>query len=77
MQENDKLVINGIENDVSLKEGAVVYTSGLSDIYPSGIVIGEITRIENDNYGISKRAYVESKVVFDNLRFVSVLERKS
>ena len=75
--ENNNLVINGIEKDVNLKEGMPVITSGLSDIYPSGIIVGEIEKIENDNYGISKRVYVKSKVSFDNLRFVSVLEREA
>lgn len=75
--ENNDLVINGIEKDIELNAGASVITSGLSDIYPSGIIVGEILKIENDNYGISKRAYIKSKVSFDNLRFVSVLEREA
>lgn len=75
--ENEDLVINGIGKDVELKEGMTVFTSGLSDIYPSGITVGEISKVENDNYGISKRAYVRSKVDFNNLRFVSVLKRES
>ena len=76
-QENNNLVINGIDKNIEIKEEMPVITSGLSDIYPSGIIIGYISKLENDNYGISKRAYVKSKVNFDNLRFVSVLEREA
>lgn len=75
--ENDELVIKGIENESSIKIGDIILTSGLSDIYPSGITIGEVYKIENDKYNISKKAYIKSKVQFDNLRFISVLERES
>lgn len=76
-QENNNLVINGVEKDLDIKQGDSVLTSGLSDIYPSGIIVGKVERIENDNYGMSKRLYIKSEVNFDNLRFVSVLERVS
>ena len=75
--ENDKLIINGIENDVDIKVGSVVLTSGLSDIYPSGIIIGTVDKVESSKYGISKKLVVSSKVDFENLRFVSVLERET
>lgn len=75
--ENKQLVINGIDNSIDLKKDDKVITSGLSDIYPSGILIGNIEKIESDKYGVSKRAYVKSQVDFDNLRFVSVLEREA
>jgi len=75
--ENNNLVINGVEKDVNVEKGMKVLTSGLSDIYPSGIIVGEVDKIENDNYGVSKRLYITSKVNFDNLRFVSILERES
>ncbi len=74
--ENNELVIKGIENNSNVGVGSTVLTSGLSDIYPSGIIIGQIYKIENDKYNISKKAYIKSKVAFDNLRFVSVLMRE-
>lgn len=75
--ENNMLVIKGIDNEIDLDKNSdkVVLTSGLSDIYPSGIIIGKITNIVSDKYGISKKAYVSSSVDFDSLRFVSVLSR--
>lgn len=69
-------IISGIDNTYDIKEGDKVYTSGLSDIYPAGIIIGKIKKIENDNYGISQKAYVELASNPNSIRFVSVLSRK-
>ena len=73
--ENNSLVIKGIDNSVNLKEGTIILTSGLSDIYPSGIIVGKISSIENDKYGTGKKLIISSEVDFNNLRFVSVLAR--
>lgn len=74
---NGNLYIDGVPNDSSIKEEEIVLTSGLSDIYPSGITIGTVKEIKNDKYGVSKKILVSSKVNFDNLRYVTVLERIS
>ena len=71
----DNLVVKGIDNNTSIDMDTPVVTSGLSDIYPSGIVIGRVTDLKSDKYGTSKTAFITSDVNFDNLRFVSVLIR--
>ena len=73
--ENNKLVIKGIDNSVELEKDSLVLTSGLSDIYPSGVVVGKISEIESDKYGTGKKATISSQVDFNNLRFVSILSR--
>ena len=73
--ENNELVIKGIDNSINLEEGTMILTSGLSDIYPSGIIVGKISSIESDKYGTGKKLIVSSEVNFNNLRFVSVLAR--
>lgn len=73
--DNNDLVIKGIDNSINLEEGATILTSGLSDIYPSGIVVGKISLIESDKYGTGKKLIISSEVDFNNLRFVSVLAR--
>lgn len=72
---NNNLIISGIDNNIDIKIGNRVTTSGLSEIYPSGITIGTIEYIENDKFGISKKAYVKHSSNLDNIRFVSVLIR--
>lgn len=73
--ENNNLIISGIDNNFDIKVNDLVTTSGLSDIYPSGITIGYIEKIENDKFGISKKAYIKHSGDLDNVRFVSVLIR--
>lgn len=76
--ENDEqghMIIKGLNKDNKIKIGDNVLTSGLSDIFPRGIIIGQISKIEDDEYGIGKKAYVQSKTQIDNIRYVSVLSR--
>lgn len=75
--EGESLVIKGIDNNINIGTNIPVLTSGLSDIYPSGIIIGTIFKTENDKYNVSKKLYVKSKVDFENLRFVTILERQA
>lgn len=72
---NNRLIITGIDNDYNINIGDEVITSGLSDIYPSGITIGQIEKIEDEIFGLSKKAYVKHISDLDNIRFVSVLIR--
>lgn len=74
--EKGKMIISGLDNESKIKVGDKVVTSGLSEIFPSGIIIGQVSKIENDEYGVSKKIYVESKTQIDNVRFVSILSRK-
>lgn len=71
-----QMVITGIDKDSTIEVGNTIVTSGLSEVFPSGIIIGKISKIENDEYGISKKAFVESQADINNIRFVSVLSRK-
>lgn len=75
VDENNNLVIFGIDNNYEVKLGDIVTTSGLSDLYPSGIMIGKIEKIEDDKFGISKKIYIKHASNLDNIRFVSVLLR--
>ena len=75
VDEYNNLIISGIDNKFDIKEGTKVTTSGLSDIYPSGITIGTIEKIEDDKFGISKKAYIKHAGNLDKIRFVSVLIR--
>ena len=73
---NGKMIINGIDKTSKVEVGNIVVTSGLSEIFPSGIIIGKISKIENDEYGLSKKALIEAQTDLNNIRFVSVLSRK-
>lgn len=72
---NNNLVINNLDKNISDISNSFVYTSGLSDKFPSGILIGRISSLENDVYNVSKTATVDLASDINNLRFVAVLKR--
>lgn len=53
--------------------GDEVITAGLGDIYPKGIKIGSISKIDKENYGITQSIKVEPAVNFSKLEEVVVL----
>lgn len=72
---NNKLQIEGISKDLQVKVGDKIITNGLSNKFPSGLLIGEIISLEEDYYGISNKAIVKPAANIENLRFVAVLKR--
>ena len=77
MDENKRMVATGIEKGVDVKVGDKVITSGLSDIFPSGLLIGYVDKIFDDNYKISKNVSVKLSSSIEDIRYVAVLKRGS
>lgn len=62
-----------VSTDTVLTEGEKLYTSGMGGIYPKGIYIGVIKKI-NETKNITDRSFVvEAAVDFDNLETVLVI----
>ena len=61
-------------NDVSV--GSLVYTTGMGGIFPSGILIGKVSNIEDDKYKVSKIIQVTPSSNFNDFHFVIILKRK-
>ena len=72
---NDELVIADISNKDSVKKGDKVVTSGLADQLPSSIYIGEVSKVENDQYGLSKEVRVKTAANLSDLNHVYVAKR--
>ncbi|GGB04062.1 rod shape-determining protein MreC [Macrococcus hajekii] len=66
------LIIDNIENNIKLKVGTNVVTSGLGGQFPKGIVIGKVKKVENDEFGLSQIAYVETEASLKDLTHVYV-----
>lgn len=65
-----------ISTDTVLIEGEKLYTSGMGGIYPKGIYIGTIKKI-NESKNITDRSFVtEAAVDFENLETVLVISNK-
>lgn len=50
-----------------------IITAGLGEIYPKGIKVGRISKIDKENFGITQRIEIEPSVNFQKLEEVVVL----
>ena len=57
---NRELVLRFIPETIEVQPGQIVYTSGYSNQYPSGIPIGEITQIESGTGIETQTIYLEA-----------------
>lgn len=74
---NNLLEIEGISNTKDVNIGDYVYTSGLGGVFPSGILIGTVTKISTDSYDLAKIINVTPSADFTDLNYVSILKRKN
>ncbi|KKI92305.1 rod shape-determining protein MreC [Bacillus sp. SA1-12] len=74
-EEKGALLLKRIESDVKLVEGQKVITSGKGEVFPEGILIGEIIGVEPDTYGLEQMAYVKPSANFYDIDRVWVAER--
>ena len=73
--ERGELIFKRIDSSAVIEEGSKVVTSGLGGIFPKGILIGEITEITTDDFGLTKMAYVKPAANFSLLENVTILMR--
>ncbi len=52
----------------------MVITSGQGNIYPKGIRVGTVSKIEKDSYGVTQTIEIKPSVAFDKLEEVIVLK---
>ena len=69
--------IEGITDSSSIKEGDLVTTTGLTDYFPSGILIGRVSKIVKDEYDLNSLVEVKPSVNFEDISIVTVLNRKA
>lgn len=69
------LVLSDINNNVKVKLGTKVVTSGLGGQFPKDILIGEVKKVENDEFGLSQIAYVETQADINELTQVYVAKK--
>ena len=66
----------GIDKTTVINNGDVVLTSGLGELFPSGIYIGTVEKVESDKYNLSKTVYIKTYQNFNNIHYVTVLKVK-
>lgn len=73
LSDNGECSMNYISKDATLAVGDSVETSDVSSIYPAGILIGKISRVQPDSQGFYNKATVKTAVDFRKLREVIVI----
>ena len=67
-------IMRYIPLDADIKEGDEVLTSGFSDIYPKGLMIGTILKVVKEPRGLSLSAIIKPAVDFTRLEEVLCIE---
>ncbi len=62
-----------VNKDVPVKRGDKIVTSGLGGVFPPGIVIGYVDKVNADKSGLYQRADVLPSVDFGSLNYVFVM----
>ena len=65
--------LGDIPRHARLKEGMTVETSGFSAVFPAGLFVGKVTKVENSEDGLSYKLQVNLSTDFAQLRDVCVL----
>lgn len=69
--------IQFLERDDDVRVGDEVYTSGLGQRFPAGILVGHVTDVTRRDYGLYQQAVVTPSVDFSDISDVIVLTNTS
>ena len=72
-----ELVMINVDREIEVEEGDLVVTSGLGNIFPSGLLIGYVERSELSINGLTQTLYLSSGKDYNNLDFVILVNRKA
>ena len=75
-KETGLIKATGIDKTTLVNTGDVVLTSGLGGLFPGGIYIGVVDKIESDKYNLSKTIYIKTNQNFNDIHYVTVLKVK-
>lgn len=70
-----ELIISEVNNKNKISAGDKVVTSGLGDQLPSNLYVGEVTQVENDQYGLAKELRVKTAADLGDLNHVYIAKR--
>ena len=73
----DELVMTQVSKEVEVVEGDKVVTSGLGGVYPQGLLIGEVVRVEISSDGLTQTLYLKGEENYNNMDYVIVVNREA
>lgn len=74
-QEQKLLLVKRIPYDAKVSKGQTVITSGLGGVFPKGLLIGKVVKVQPDQYGLNQTAYVKPGSDFYDIENVLVIKR--
>ena len=74
-EERKELILKRIDSNIKIEKGQKIMSSGLGGIFPKGILIGEITEVSTDDFGLTKMAYIKPSADFALLDHVMIAKR--
>ncbi|CAM4144671.1 rod shape-determining protein MreC [Bacillus manliponensis] len=75
-KEKQALVFTKIASDANVQKDQTVVTSGLGGVFPDGLIIGTITEVTPDPYGLTQTAYVKPAANLDDVNHTMVVAKR-
>lgn len=75
-ENQETLQLKQIPYDAEVNEGQTVVSSGMGGVFPRGLVIGSIKKVEVDKDGLTQTAYINPAADLYDINHVSVVERE-
>lgn len=75
--QNGLMIMSEIDPDLEIEAGSKVVTSGLGGVSPSSLLIGTVKEVRMDEYGLFQEVTIEPSGNLKDVRFVTVILRKS
>ncbi|HWJ78677.1 MAG TPA: rod shape-determining protein MreC [Niallia sp.] len=66
-----------VPNGLKVKKGQLVITSGKGGVFPKGLAIGTVQKVEPDENGLQKKVYIEPAADLYDIEHVMVVEREA
>lgn len=73
LEDNRILLMENLAWDADILEGDLIVTSGLSPHFPRDIPIGYVIHVEQEDYGLAQKAYLESPTSLHRVEELLVL----
>ncbi|GGG27557.1 cell shape-determining protein MreC [Lysinibacillus alkalisoli] len=76
-EERGELLMKRIDSSLKVEKDQTVVSSGLGGIFPQGLLIGKVTEVSTDDYGLTKMAYIKPAADFALLDQVVIVKRET
>ncbi|MCM6833943.1 rod shape-determining protein MreC [Leuconostoc mesenteroides] len=71
-REKNQLIMGQVTSNNKISKGDLVETSGLGGVIPAGLYVGKVASVTTDDYGLSKKIYIEPAADLGNITTVMV-----